>query len=149
MTQLIMGVDDEINIFEDLFEPSPEDERHHWNGEGFIKFYVQQNIPKNDIFEFEVEDYDGCAGGAHETVGFDYLIKEMLGLDIAELKEGHTYTIEKLSVEWTRGDGWTTDDDVDYYFESLKDEIEWFRFIKQRIINLWWQNIGWRFRKCS
>lgn len=147
MTKLIMSVDGEINIFEGLFKPSLEDELNHWNGEGFIKFYVQQNIPKDDIFEFEVEDYDGCAGGADETVGFDYLIKEMLGLDIAELKEGHTYTIEKLTVVWTRGDGWMTDDDVDYYFESIKDEIEWFRFLKQKAINLWWQNIGWRFRK--
>lgn len=29
MTQLIMNVDDEINIFEDLFELPPEDEHHH------------------------------------------------------------------------------------------------------------------------
>lgn len=140
MTQLTASVDDEIKIF----EPSPEDEYHYWSGEGFIKFYVQQNIPKDDIFEFEVEDYDGCAGGANEGVGFDYLIKEMLGLDISELKEGHTYTIEKLTVVWTRGDGWTTDDDVEYYFENLKDEIQWFRLIKQKLTNLWWQNIGWR-----
>ena len=131
-------------IFDDLYQPSPEDEHHFWNGEGFITFYVVQNIIKDDIFEIEVEDYDGCAGGAHETVGFDYLIKEMLGINIADLKEGHTYTIEKLTVVWTRGDGWTIDDDVDYYFENLKDEIQWFRFLKQKLTNLWWQNFGWR-----
>ena len=71
----------------------------------------------------------------------------MLGLNIADLKEGHTYTIEKLTVVWTRGDGWTIDDDVDYYFENLKDEIQWFRFLKQKLTNLWWQNIEWRIRK--
>lgn len=136
-----------IIVSDEEYEPNEEDERHYWNGEGFITFFVQQNIPKDKIFEFEVDDYDGCAGGANETVGFDYLLTEMLDIDIKNLKEGHTYTIEKLTVVWTRGDGYCTDDDVDYYFESLKDEIEWSRFIKQKLHNLWWQNIGWRLRK--
>jgi len=127
------------------FEPSEEDEHHYWSGEGFIKFFVEQNIP--GVFEIEIEDSDGCAGGANETVGYDYLIKEMLGFDIEQFKEGHTYTIEKLTVVWTRGDGWMTDDDVEYDYESLKDEIELFRFIKQKLTNLWWQNIGWKLRK--
>ena len=135
-----------VEDLEPFFSPSPEDEHHYWCGEGFIRFYVQQNIPKDDIFEFEVEDYDGCAGGADETVGFDYLIKKMLGLNIADLKEGHTYTIEKLTVVWTRGDGWITDDDVDYYYENLKDEFQWFKLLKQKLTNLWWQNIGWRMK---
>ena len=132
---------------EESYEPSEEDERHFWNGEGFIKFYVEQNIPEDNIFEIEVEDSGGCAGGAHETVGFDYLIKEMLDFDIKDLKEGHTYTIEKLTVTWIRGDGWMTDDDVEYEYETLKDEIQLFRFIKQKLINYWWQHIGWKLRK--
>jgi len=134
-------------IDEPYYEPTEEDERHFWNGEGFIKFYVEQNIPEDNIFEIEIEDADGCAGGASETVGYDYLIKEMLGFDIKQFKEGHTYTIEKLTVVWTRGDGWMTDDDVEYYYENLKDEIEWFRFIKQKLFNIRWQNIGWKLRK--
>ena len=129
-----------------LYQPTEEEERHYWSGEGFIRFFVEQNIPKEGIFEFKVEDYDGCAGGADETVGFDYLIKDMLGLDIRQFKEGHTYTIEKLTIIWTRGDGWITDDDMDYYYESIKDEIEWSRYLKQKLYNLWWQHIGWRFR---
>ena len=44
---------------EESYEPSEEDERHFWNGEGFIKFYVEQNIPEDNIFEIEVEDSGG------------------------------------------------------------------------------------------
>ena len=71
----------------------------------------------------------------------------MLDFDIKDLKEGHTYTIEKLTVTWIRGDGWMTDDDVEYEYETLKDEIQLFRFIKQKLINYWWQHIGWKLRK--
>lgn len=134
-------------LIESLYEPTEEEEHDYWNGEGFIKFFVEQNIPEDDIFEIEVEDYAGCAGGANETIGFKYLIKDMLDFDIDEFKEGHTYTITSLTVVWTRGDSWTTDDDVEYYYESLVDEIEWFRFLKQKLTNFWWQNIGWKLRK--
>lgn len=138
----------EMNIFEgvfdDLYRPTPEEEREYWSGVGIIKFFVQQNI--DNVFEIEIEESTGCAGGAGEMLGLEWLIRCELGIDRDQLKQGHTYTIEGLTVQWFRGDGWTTDDDVEYSFESLKDEIEWFRFMKQKLINIWWQNIGWRIR---
>ena len=39
-------------------------------------------------------------------------------------------------------DEWITDDDVDYYFENLKDEFQWFKLLKQKLTNLWRQNIN-------
>jgi hypothetical protein len=129
---------------ENDYEPSDEDIANHWAGEGFITFFVQQNIP--DVFEIEIDDSCGCAGGMGETIGLEYAIKNELGIDLDTLKEGYTYTINKLTAYFTRGDGWTTDDDVSWDFESLTHTIEPWRYLKQKIANLWWQNIGWRLR---
>lgn len=124
-------------IEDELYRPTPEEEKDYWSGPGHIVFFVEQNI--EDVFEIEIDDASGCAGGANEMVGYEYLIKEMLDIDISTLKEGHTYTIEGLNVVWTRGDGWTTDDDVDYYYSALHDKIEPWRWFKQKVTNLWWR----------
>jgi hypothetical protein len=136
--------DGEFKVVEEFddFTPSAEDLRNHWNGPGHLEFYVSANRP--DVFEFDVEDYSGCAGGAHETVGWDYLIEDMLGIDRAELREGWTYTVENLTVVWSRGDGWEIDDDVDYYHDGLTASREWKRWLRQKVVNAWWFNIGWR-----
>lgn len=131
--------------FDTEFEMSEEDEKGYWSGPGYIIFFVQQNI--DNVFEIEIDEYTGCAGGADETIGLEWLIHHELIIDRDQLKEGHTYTIEGLNVVWTRGDGWMTDDDVDYYYAALHDKIEPWRWFKQKVTNLWWQNIGWRLRK--
>lgn len=124
--------------------PSPEDERHYWSGPGYIEFYVLTNRPEHGLFEFDVEDYDGCAGGAFESVGEDYLITEMLDIDVSTLREGWTYRVENLTVVHTRGDGWMTDDDSTYYHDGLTARREWGRWFRQKIENAWWFSIGWR-----
>ena len=126
-----------------LYQPTEEEERHYWNGPGYIKLYVIQN--DEDVFEFDVLDYDGCAGGADETVGFDYLITDMLGLQ-KDLKEGITYTIQNLTVRWYRGDGWTTDDDVDYDFDEIIIHFNPITWTRQKLYNFWWRTIGWRLK---
>lgn len=135
----------DIQEWEDPYAPSEEDERDHWSGEGFITFFVQQNLP--EVFEIEIDDYAGCAGGMGETIGLEYAIQHDLLHDISRLKEGYTYTINKLTADFTRGDGWTTDDDVNWDFDTLTHNIEPWRYLKQKLTNLWWQNIGWRLRK--
>ena len=145
MTKLIMSVDGELTEFEDIYEPTDENVADHWSGKGYIIFFVQQNI--DNVFEIEIEEYTGCAGGASETVGLEWLIHHELGIDRDKLKEGYTYTIQGLTAHFTRGDGWTTDDDVEYDYEVLTHKIQWFRYLKQKAINLWWQNIGWRIRE--
>ena len=135
---------DLITEADDCYEPSDEDVANHWSGEGHITFFVQQNVP--DVFEIEIEDYSGCAGGMSETIGLEYAIKNELLQDSSRLREGYTYTINKLTAEFTRGDGWTTDDDLSWDFETLTHKIEPWRYLKQKLTNLWWQNIGWRLK---
>lgn len=122
-----------------------EEEWDFWNGRGSVTFFITQNIPKHGVFEIEIEKVTGCAYGADEMIGLTDLITEIL--DFEKLKEGVTYTIEGLTVTWIRGDLYTTDDDAQYDFERLTHKIQWVRFLKQKLTNLWWQNIGWRLRK--
>ena len=134
---------------EDFYEPTEEDERNHWSGVGFITFFIEQNINTGPypVFEMQIDDYGGCAGGASEFIGLDWLIHYELGLDRAKFKEGYTYTIKGLTAHFTRGDGWMTDDDVEYNFEIITYKIQPWRYLKQKLTNLWWQNIGWRIRE--
>ena len=137
--------DYEFTIAEDdpPLEPmTPDEERDYWSGPGHIEFYVSANRP--DVFEVEVLDYSGCAGGAFEAVGEDYRITEMLGSDVDALREGWTYTVTNLTVVHTRGDGWTTDDDSDYYHDGLVAHRYWWQWARQKVVNAWWFNIGWR-----
>lgn len=142
-----MGLNDVIGtlriIDDDAWQPSPEEERDHWNGRGGIVFRVDQNI--KDCFEMEVLDYWGCVGGMEETIGVQYYIEDIWGLT-PELKEGVTYTIKGVTVDWIRGDGWEIDDDVEYDFEEIIPEWKFWPRMKTMIYNLWWQNIGWRIR---
>ncbi|RWB95605.1 MAG: hypothetical protein EOQ56_28060 [Mesorhizobium sp.] len=63
-------------------------------------------------FEYEILDYDGDSGvfWIQEGEGFDWWIKGHLDLP----GEGR-YLISDISGDYIRGDGWTTDDDVDWY----------------------------------
>lgn len=134
----------EFTIAEDIYQPTDEEERDYWSGPGSLTVYVSQN--HGDVFEFEEIEYTGCVGGAIETVGLDYLLTDMLSLK-KELKEGYTYTIHNITVVWTRGDGWMSDDDVDYYYDHIERHFAPFQFLKQKISNIWWRSIGWRICK--
>lgn len=111
----------------------------HWNGEGSITFYVLDNGPTG--LYIEVLDHSGCAGGLDETIGIDYAIDEgYLDLSDCRLIVGYTYTLGGLNVEWTRGDGWSTDDDSEYTFETFIGHGSHWLFLRQTAIN-WWHNI--------
>lgn len=132
-------------LMDDLYQPTEEDEAEFWNGKGHITFYVIQNTP--DVFEIEIEDWSGCAGGLQDTIGIDWYIKECWGLQEDEdLKEGVSYTLHGLTAYWTRGDGWTTDDDVEYNFEDITSSWKLTTRIRQKLSNWWWRSIGWRLR---
>jgi hypothetical protein len=116
----------------ELPEDDHAEEREHWNGKGHIEFLVVQNAP--DIFEVEMVDYSGCAGGLQETLGIEYYITDIWCLHKGSeppLLEGGTYTLNGVTAEWTRGDGWTTDDDVEYSFETITQKAN-----EHRSINL-------------
>jgi hypothetical protein len=134
-----------FTVMDDLYEPTPEEEAEYWNGKGFITFYVIQNTP--DVFEIEIEDWAGCAGGLDETMGIAWCIEHWWCLQKEEtLKEGVSYTLHGLTSHWTRGDGWEIDDDVKYDFEEMTSSWKLTTRIRQKLSNWWWRSIGWRLR---
>lgn len=137
----LMGLESDT----DAYQPTEEEERDFWVGFGHITFFVQQNT--KHVFEIQIEDMSGCAGGLNEMVGLEWAIKNELGIELEQLKEGYTYTIQGLTAYFYPGDGWETDDDSEYDYEKLTYKIEPWRYLKQKLTNFWWQNIGWRFRK--
>lgn len=124
------------------YYPTEEEERDHWNGMGHIEFYVSQNVP--GCFEAEILDYSGCAGGMEETIGIEDMLEEWGLKD--EVHEGVRYEILGLTVEWTRGDGWEIDDDVEYYFDYLVPYFSLRQWLKQKISNIWWRQVTTRIR---
>lgn len=130
--------------------PSEEEERDYWNGEGSLIFTVTANrYLHDDIFEIEIEEYTGCVGGFEDSIGIEWGLKEgYFDIDRSELKEGYKYYANEVTVSWTRGDGWTTDDDVDYYIgEFYGNRLPLIQYLKLKITNAWWFNIGWRIRQ--
>ena len=125
-------------------EPSEEDDQDYWNGEGELSFRVL-SYSKGTVYPWEIEytDYTGCVGGLIETVGIEYAINEGMLIDQDKLRVGYSYTLHGVTVIWTRGDGWTTDDDVDYYVESVTTHFELIPWIKAQ----WWQHFGWKLRE--
>lgn len=127
--------------------PSVEDEREHWNGKGHIEFFVIQNVP--GTFEIEYTDYSGCAGGMQETLGIEYYITDVWCLqDDPEipLREGVTYTLHDLTVIWTRGNGWTEDDDVEYNFGEMTSHATAIGYLTHKIQMIWWRQVTCRIK---
>ena len=130
------------------YGPSEEEERDFWAGEGHLVFLVTSNRKDEDldVFEIEIEEYSGCLGGFNEGMGIEWGLKEgYLGIDRSELHEGYVYELLEVSVSFTRGDGWTTDDDSEYYVGDLiARRLPLFQYLKLKINNAWWFNIGWK-----
>lgn len=62
--------------------------------------------------------YEMCYGGF-----LDYIIKEMI-----DCPGAGWFVVENITATYIRGDGWSTDDDMDFYYENVraatKEEIE-------------------------
>jgi len=128
----------------DHYKPSEEDIPNHWNGEGTLEFRVLSYDKTSKYCPYEIEylDYCGCVGGLDETLGIEHSINEGI-LDVGKLHIGWTYKIHGITVHWTHGDGWTTDDDVDYYIEG---DIYKSIVLTDWITAWWWHLIGHRIR---
>lgn len=128
----------------DDWEPSEEDIADHWAGEGHLIFHVLSHTKSSKYcpYEIDYDDYSGCVGGLQETLGIDYSVNEGI-LDVGKLHIGVTYHVRGITAHFTRGDGWTTDDDVEYYVEAVTKIIYPGRFISA----WWWHLIGWRIRQ--
>lgn len=128
----------------DFYRPTSEEERDYWAGEGDLTFHVLSHTKGKGYIPYEIDwdDYSGCVGGLNETLGIDYSVNEGI-LDVGKLHIGVTYHVQGITAHFTRGDGWTTDDDVEYYVESVTKIIYPHRFIAA----WWWHLIGWRIRQ--
>lgn len=128
---------------DDLYQPTEEDEKDYWSGEGHLIFRVVSYDPNCSFEPYEIDwlDYSGCVGGLDETLGIQYAINEGI-LDLPKLKIGHTYHVHGITVVWTRGDGWEIDDDVDYYVEDVTSYI----VLHEWLYAWWWHLVGHRIR---
>lgn len=140
------------------YEPSEEDERDFWNGEGHLIFKVTANRkgdpdlfkkPTTDVFEIEIEEYSGCLGGFSEGCGIEWGLKEgYLNIAREDLFEGYIYYCTEITVSWTRGDGWMTEDDSEYYVGDMCSErLPLIPYLKLKLHNVWWFNIGWKIQE--
>lgn len=126
----------------DEWEPSDVDLKDHWEGEGDLIFHVlsHDKSSKYQPYEIDWDDYSGCVGGLHETFGISYAINEGI-LDVGPLQIGMTYHVKGITVIHTKGDGWTTDNDTDYYVESVSKIL-----YPDRFISAWWHRLTWRIK---
>jgi hypothetical protein len=69
-------------------------------------------------YNIEVYDYDGAAFWMAEGAGIDYWFNDLGMLDEG-LQPGF-YVMEGVTGHYFRGDGWTQDDDEEFYFETLR-----------------------------
>lgn len=78
----------------------------------FVRYLDEQ------VDDFEILDYDcdTACFWAQEGIGIGYLISDMVGLPD---KPGH-YIVHGITVSFTRGDGWSTDDDEDWEWTSIE-----------------------------
>ena len=133
----------ELISVSDDWEPSDEDMKDHWAGEGDLTFHVLSYDPTSKYCPYEIDwdDYSGCVGGLNETLGITYAINEGI-LDVYPLRLGMTYHVKGITVMHTRGDGWTTDDNSDYYVESVSKI-----FYPRRFISAWWHHLAYHISK--
>lgn len=132
-----------FTLMDDNYEEPPWD-----MSKGSVTFFVIQSwvdpdpkLPRRKkwLFEFEYEDYDGCVGWMQESIGLDYFLTSNFGPD--DFKEGWTYTIHGITVHFTRGDGWTTDDDETWEWETVTRSGSWFCWLRHKIAILWWRYV--------
>lgn len=151
-----MDLKSELVSVPNAWEPNEEEERDFWAGEGNLVFTVTANQPRtkglywdDGVFEVDIEEYSGCLGGFNEGIGIEWGLKEgYLNVDPSELQEGYTYFLDEVTVSFTRGDGWTTDDDSDYYVGGFRCErLPLIPYLKLKLRNVWWFNIGYKIRE--
>ena len=95
-------------------------------------------------FEVEILDCEGCADWAAEGMGHDYWIQEYV--DLVPLKIGGIYTVYGMEVHFSRGDGWTTDDDEEWDYEGIRRHFHPGHRIAGLLISAW-TSLTWRFRR--
>ena len=121
---------------EDLMKPIQEEEVKEvfdFNSPEDVLIYVLHN-PGYNTGEWKDYQIEECTviGRANDEVtgaasyeasygGFlDYTIEGMID---CPKKEGY-YVVEGVTGHYTKGDGWETDDDMDFYYENVRPATE-------------------------
>lgn len=127
----------------DELDEYEKSEKDHWVGKGHLVFRVisHDKSMSYEPYEIEWEEYTGCVGGLHDTLGIEYCVNEGI-LDVGKLKLGHTYVLNGIIPHFTTGDGWTTDNDVEYEVEFVTKYV----VLHQWIYAWWWHLVGHRLR---
>lgn len=95
---------------EDYEPPSPKEPGDLIFAVGAITYDKYGGIDSVELLEYT---YDGAFFWISDGVGIDWFVATA-GHDPVVLEENAVYVCEGLTVHYTRGDGWTTDDDEDW-----------------------------------
>lgn len=101
-------------------DPFDDEKLPSYRDPGVIFFrLLNHNLP-GDTYKFEAEiiDYTGSSFWIQEGEGFDYWLDHHFTPE--EMPEPGLYIIENVIGVVHRGDGWTTDDDVDWEFDPVR-----------------------------
>jgi hypothetical protein len=85
------------------------------------RILVRYHGPGESVYrhDCEVLDYDGSVFWISEGVGFDFWLEQYV-----DFPEPGVYVIEGITGEYIRGDGWTTDDDEEWDYTSIRQATE-------------------------
>jgi hypothetical protein len=114
MTDDLFEFLDEDDIPEPIFNlNSPEHVIINVIGEDEAKLYIEEA----HVLWCANNDVVGAATYEDQYGGFlDYTIAAMIDMPT---KEGW-YVVENVTGKFIKGDGWMTDDDMEFYFENLR-----------------------------
>jgi hypothetical protein len=110
-----------VNFSDVSFMPLKEEdyELPSYEEESYLLVEVAHNS-ESKFSRFEVLEY-AYDGGAcfwiQEDIGFEYFLD--MHFDFDELPEGWN-VIEGITSKYIRGDGWMTDDDVEYNWKRIR-----------------------------
>jgi hypothetical protein len=83
---------------------------YKYPGSSWKKFYLE------DVHVMRSEEFSGAASYESENGFLDYTIEGMCD----EPEEEGYYVVEGITATFDKGDGWMTDDDMDFYYEKIR-----------------------------
>ena len=105
-----------LEIISSETEPLDNFINDYYNNKGHLKVIII-----SDCNECQLLESSGCTQGLIESVGLEYTIVEMLGIDLDCYAIGATLSIKGITVNHFKD--YKGDIDSDYYFESITTRI--------------------------
>lgn len=110
-------MDDILSNVSLVSDDDHDDELPSYSDEGYIIVEIINIVPDSKFSKYEYNEigYDGSAFWINEGVGMDYWLHEYVDID-----ECGWWMIEGIVGHYMRGDGWMTDDDVDWDYKNVR-----------------------------